>query len=45
VLYPMVTGGSIVFSALCGTIFYKEKITRTQWICIGLCVLGTLLFL
>ena len=45
VLYPIVTGGSIIFSAFSGKIFFKETITRRQWISIGLCLIGTLFFL
>lgn len=45
VLYPLITGGSIVFSALSGKVFFRERVTPVQWLSIGLCVLGTLLFL
>lgn len=45
VLYPMVTGGSIIFSALSGKVFFKEKLSVYQLISIGLCFAGTLLFL
>lgn len=45
VLYPMITGGSIIFSALSGIIFFREKLTRRQLIHILLCFAGTLLFL
>lgn len=45
VLYPIVTGGSIVFSALSGKIFFKEKLSSYQLISIALCFVGTLLFL
>jgi len=45
VLYPIVTGGSIVFSALSGRVFFREKLTVYQRISIALCVIGTLLFL
>ena len=45
VLYPIVTGGSIVFSALSGKVFFKEKLTVYQRISIALCFIGTLLFL
>ena len=45
VLYPLVTGGSIVFSAFSGMIFFREKLSRRQIISIILCVAGTLLFL
>ena len=45
VLYPMVTGGSIIFSALSGRIFFKEKLSSYQLISIASCFIGTLLFL
>lgn len=45
VLYPIVSGGSIIFSALWGRIFYKEKLSVNQLISIALCFIGTLLFL
>jgi multidrug transporter EmrE-like cation transporter len=45
VLYPMVTGGCIIFSALSGRIFFKEKLSTYQLVSIGLCFVGTLLFL
>lgn len=45
VLYPLVTGGCIVFSALSGKVFYKEKISKIQWISIVLVCIGTLMFL
>ena len=45
VLYPMVTGGSIIFSALSGRVFFKEKLSVYQLVGIGLCFAGTLLFL
>ena len=45
VLYPMVTGGSIIFSALSGRVFFKEKLSVYQLVSIGLCFVGTLLFL
>lgn len=45
VLYPIVTGGSIAFSALSGKIFFKEKLSFYQIIGIALCLAGTLLFL
>lgn len=45
VLYPMVTGGSILFSALSGKVFFKEKLSVYQLVSICLCILGTLLFL
>ena len=45
VLYPMVTGGSIIFSAIAGVIIFKEQLSRRQIISITLCFIGTLLFL
>jgi len=45
VLYPFITGGSIVFSAIASRIFFRETITKRQILCIALCVIGTLLFL
>lgn len=45
VLYPIVTGGSIIFSAIAGRVFFKEKISRRQVLSIILCFVGTLLFL
>lgn len=45
VLYPIVTGGSIIFSALAGKVFFKEKLSNYQLISTVLCFIGTLLFL
>ncbi len=45
VLYPMVTGGSIIFSAISGKVFFKERLTVYQIASIALCFIGTLLFL
>lgn len=45
VLYPLVTGGSIIFSALAGRLIFKEKISRNQIIGIILCLAGTCLFI
>jgi len=45
VLYPIVTGGSIIFSALAGKMFFKEKLSAYQLASIVLCFIGTLLFL
>ncbi|MDY3071650.1 MAG: hypothetical protein SOW68_05205 [Eubacteriales bacterium] len=45
VLYPMITGGSIVFSALAGVIVFREKLSAKLIVSVLLCVAGTLLFL
>ncbi len=44
-LYPFITGGSIVFSTLVGMLFFKEKISTKLIVSIALCFVGTLLFL
>lgn len=44
-LYPMITGGSIVFTSLFAFLFFKERPSRSEWIGIALCFGGTLLFL
>ncbi len=41
VVYPFITSGSIIFTALAGRIAYKEKIT----IGLALCLVGTCMFL
>ena len=45
VLYPLVTGGSIILSTLSGMVFYKEKLSAFQLISVAICFVGTLLFL
>lgn len=45
VLYPIVTGGAVLFSTLAGKFFFKEKVSMAQWIGVGLCFVGTCLFL
>ena len=45
VLYPMITGGSIVFSGLFALLFFGERPSKREWLGIALCVCGTLLFL
>lgn len=45
VLFPMITGGTIIFSALAGWLFFKEKITKNAFLGIALCLAGTCLFL
>lgn len=45
VLYPMITGGTTVLSGLFALIFFKEKPTKNEWIGMGLCFVGTCLFL
>lgn len=45
VLYPIVSGGSIIFSTLAGMICFHEKPTLYQKLGVALCFLGTCLFL
>lgn len=45
VVYPFITGGSIIFSTLAEFIILKEKPTKEQIIGIAICFVGTLLFL
>ena len=45
VLYPMITGGTIVLSGIFAFIFFKEKPAKIEWLGIILCIIGTCLFL
>ena len=45
VLYPMVTGGTIIFTAVAGRVFFKEKISKKMALAILICVIGTCMFL
>ncbi|MBO5294849.1 MAG: DMT family transporter [Clostridia bacterium] len=45
VLYPFVTGGSMVFSTLVGILFFREKPSKALILGVALCFVGTLLFL
>lgn len=45
VIYPFITGGSIVFSTLAGTLVFGEKLTVRTAISVALCFCGTLMFL
>ena len=45
VLYPIVSGGSIIFSTLADALLFHEKPNLHQKIGVGLCFLGTCLFL
>ena len=44
VLYPMITGGSVVLSGIFALIFFGEKLNKREWISIALCLTGTCLF-
>ena len=45
VLYPFITGGSMIFSTAIGILAFREKPSRRLLISIGLCFVGTLMFL
>ena len=45
VLYPMITGGTVVLSGVFALICFGEKPSRREWIGMGLCLVGTCLFL
>lgn len=45
VLYPFITGGSIVFSTLAGWMIFKDKLSKQLVSGIILCVIGTVMFL
>ncbi len=45
VIYPIVTGGTIILSALSGRIFHKEKITKRNVLCLAACFAGLCMFL
>lgn len=45
VVYPFLTGGSIIFTALAGLLFFREKISKKVLVGIVLCFVGTLMFL
>ena len=44
-LYPFVTGGSMIFSTLVGIFVFKDKITKQLLCGIALCFIGTLLLI
>lgn len=45
VLYPIVSGGSIIFSTIAGMICFKERPNLCQKLGVALCFVGTCLFL
>lgn len=45
VLYPVITGGTVIFTAVAGWIFFKEKITVKLATGLILCLAGTCMFL
>ena len=45
VLYPMITGGTVVLSGIFALICFGEKPSRREWVGMGLCLVGTCFFL
>lgn len=45
VLYPMITGGSVVLSGIFAFLFFKERLNKREWISLIICFIGTCLFL
>ncbi len=45
VLYPFITGGSIVFSSLISALAFKEKLSKRLVLSVALCFAGTVLFI
>ncbi len=45
VMYPMLTGGTIIFTSLMAWLCYREKPSRREALGIALCFIGTLMFL
>lgn len=44
-LYPFITGGSVIFSSVAATVIFKEKLSLKQVLSVALCFIGTLLYL
>ena len=45
VLYPIITGGTIVLSSVAGLLFFKEKVSKRLILSIVICFAGTCMFL
>lgn len=45
VLYPLVTGGTIILSSLVDLVLWKQRFSKKQYISVAIAFLGTLLFL
>ena len=45
VLYPFITGGSMIFSTVVGILLFREKPSRNLILGVLLCFVGTLMFL
>lgn len=45
VLYPLITAGSIIFSAIAGMIAFRERPSKNQWLAMAICLAGTCMFI
>lgn len=45
VLYPLITGGTVILSVVADRIVFKTKLTKQQYIGTAMCFVGTCLFL
>lgn len=45
VVYPFITGGTIILTAVGGVLFFRDELPKKQWIGIAVCFAGTLLLL
>lgn len=45
VLFPLLTGGTIILSTITSKIILKENVSMRQWIAVGVCFIGTCMFL
>jgi len=45
VLYPIITGGTILFSLIANRVIFKESITKKMLMAVALCIIGLLMFI
>ncbi len=45
VLYPIITGGTILFSLIANRLFFKEAATKKMLMAVALCIVGLLMFI
>lgn len=45
VLYPLVTGGSIILSTIADVLVFKEVLSARHWTGIAFCLVGTVFFI
>ena len=45
VLYPLITAGSIILSAIAGMIAFRERPSKNQWLAMIICLAGTCMFI